>query len=414
LNAKTMFTPLSDDEIAAAEAAPKTDAKQPIVPVPDDAPEMLFRHPKLGAPTKAWPYHDAEGRLIGYVARFDYQDDKDAAAKDYLPITYCRIGKDRFAWRAKGIPDPRPLYNLPGILSRPDATVIVAEGEKAADAAAILFPEMVATTPPHGAKSPHKADWTTLSGRKLVIATDNDDAGQAFGDRVCELARAAGAASVLHLHPDRLGAWVWAGGTRELRDGPVPKGWDIADALADGWTSEAVAELHSDPAFLPPYMDPEDRETLRRREAGEPEELARWPFRVVRNGVEKRIERTDKDTGIITTEWKWFCSLIEVLAETRSTAGEEWGRLLQVTDRDNRSKEWAMPMSMLAGDGIAYRERLLSLGLIIANGRFAKEALHEYISTARPGNKARCVTRLGWGGSGFACPRSTHEDDPNA
>ena len=194
----------------------------------------------------------------------------------------------------------------------------------------------------------------------------------------------------------------------------IPKGWDIADAIEEGWTAEAVAKLKSDPAFLPPYRDAEERETLRRVAAGEPEELTRWPFRVVANGVEKRTERDDKETGLITVEWKWFCSLLEVVAETRSTDSEDWGRLLRVTDRDARTKEWAMPMSMLAGDGTAYRERLLSLGLIMAPGRFARDALHEYISTARPELKARCVNRLGWGSRAFVLPRQTFGDSANA
>ena len=55
-----------------------------------------------------------------------------------------------------------------------------------------------------------------------------------------------------------------------------------------------------------------------------------------------------------------------------------------------------MPMAMLAGDGTEYRQRLLSLGLTMAPGRFARDALHEYVSTARPGEKARCVLRTGW------------------
>jgi hypothetical protein len=352
--------------------------------------------------------------LVGYVARFDYVDEGGNPAKQYLPITYCDLGKGRRAWRAKGIPEPRPLYGLPDIIARADAPVIVAEGEKAADAAATLFPGMVATTPPHGAKSPHKANWSAVAGRTVVIATDNDEAGQQFGDRVCELARAAGAAAVLHLPPDRLGAWVWTDGKKTLREGAIPLGWDLADAIEEGWTAEAVAELKSDPTFLPVYRDAEERETLRRVAAGEPEELTRWPFRVVANGVEKRIERADRETGTITVEWRWFCSRLEVVAETRSTDSEDWGRLLLIIDRDGRTKEWAMPMSMLAGDGTAYRERLLSLGLILAPGRFARDALHEYISTARPELKARCVNRPGWGGRAFVLPRQTFGDGANA
>lgn len=411
---KHMFAPLTPDEMAAANSAPKPDDKQPIIPVPDDAPKMTFKHPKFGEPSKSWPYHTAEGKLVGYVARFDYQDGEGATRKDYMPITYCALTGGKTGWRAKGLPDPRPLFNLPGIFSRADAPIIVAEGEKAAEAAAILFPDLVATTPPHGAKSPHKADWSALAGRKIIIATDNDDAGQEFGDSVCALAREAGATSILHLRPDRLGAWFWDGAEKIRRTGDIPKGWDIADAIEDGWTVETVAAALNDPAFFCPYLDPEARETQRRRDAGEPEELTHWPFRVVRNGVEKRIDKTDKETGAVTTEWKWFCSRLEIIAETRSVNGEDWGRLLCVTDRDGRAKEWAMPMSMMAGDGTGYRERLLSLGLIMAPSRFARDALHEYISTARPGVKARCVNRIGWGRTTFALPNTSIGDDSNA
>ena len=53
---------------------------------------------------------------------------------------------------------PRPLYGLDRLAARPDAPVIVCEGEKAADAAERLFPEYVAVTSPNGAGSPHCAD----------------------------------------------------------------------------------------------------------------------------------------------------------------------------------------------------------------------------------------------------------------
>jgi uncharacterized protein (DUF927 family) len=134
------------------------------------------------------------------------------------------------------------------------------------------------------------------------------------------------------------------------------------------------------------------------------------PFRLTERGVERRIETRDKELGITTVEWRWFCSRLEVSAETRSSEGEEWGRLLSVTDRDGRVKTWAMPMAMLAGDGTAYRERLLSLGLIMAPGKFARDALHEYISTARPGDKARCVGRLGWELETFVLPNGAIGD----
>lgn len=181
----------------------------------------------------------------------------------------------------------------------------------------------------------------------------------------------------------------------------MPDGWDLADALDEGWAPERVADLKDDPAFLSPYLNVDERKAaLSTSEAAdEPRDI--WPFRLVGNGAEKRIQRDDKDAGPSTVTWKWFCSVLVVAAETRSSEGQEWGRLLEITDRDGRVKAWAMPTSMLAGDGTAYRERLLSLGLIMTPGRFAREALHEYITTARPAENARCVGRIGWQGRVF-------------
>ena len=255
------------------------------------------------------------------------------------------------------------------------------------------------TTPAHGAKSPQKTDFSPLAGRTVVIATDNDAPGESYGDVVCELAREAGAKEVNHLKPDRLGAWLWRDAEKILRGEAIPEGWDLADAIDDGWTAERVAELRSDPGFIVPYRDAAERADIAAGLNGERangERFTGWPFRVTHEGVEKRIERADKETGAIIVEWKWFASRLEVEAETRSAEGEEWGRLLRIIDRDGRVKSWAMPMAMLAGDGTAYRERLLSLGLIMAPGKFARDALHEYVSTARPKAKARCVARTGW------------------
>jgi putative DNA primase/helicase len=74
---------------------------------------------------------------------------------------------------------PRPLYGLQGLAERPDAQVVVTEGEKAADAAGTLLPAMVAVTSPNGSKSAGKADWSPLHGRRLVIWPDADSAGLA-------------------------------------------------------------------------------------------------------------------------------------------------------------------------------------------------------------------------------------------
>lgn len=408
-----MFSPLTPEEAAKACSPRKsTSSKTPIVPVPDDASLLQFKHPKYGEPDHAWPYHDAAGRLVGYVCRWDCIDAEGQKGKEVLPVTYCDLGNGKCAWRSKGIPSPRPLFDLPGILGRADAPVLICEGEKTRDAAATLFPEMAATTPAHGAKSPHLTDFGPCKGRVVVIAADFDEPGrtndkgkplhpgQDFADKVCELVRTAGAKQVLHLRPDRLGTWIWRDGEKIEREGQLPDGWDLADAIEEGWTEAAVAAVKNSSSFFTPYLDAQARDEPKIEPTPEPTPDG-WPFRLTWSGVERRIEKSDKETGVIRVEWRWFCSRLEVIAETRSADGEEWGRLLRLVDRDSRVKQWAMPMSMLAGDGTAYRERLFSLGLVIAPGRAPRDALHEYIATARPDERARCVGRLGWQGKSY-------------
>ena len=409
----SMFAPLTPDEIGTALPSdrPPPD-KKPIIPVPADAPAMTFKHPKHGAPSRSWPYHDAEGNLDGYMARFDFVGEDGSKGKEMLPITYCQLKNGRCGWRAKGIPAPRPLYRLPDIVSRKDARVIVCEGEKAADAAAALFPDCVATTPMGGAKAPHLTDWTALAGRQVFIARDNDEAGRVFADGVAGLLRQAGA------HPgDVMFPAHCVVQDRQVvgRTGDIPDGWDLADAVdLDGWTPEIVeAECGNGTSFFSggyttaadvASFDAEQAALQSRAEErkAESEAALKQRFRAVQHGIEKCVETKDG------TEWCWFCSPLEIEAVTRDSNGEEWGRLLVVTDRDGRRHPWAMPMAMLAGDGTIYREKLLSLGLELAPSKFGKDALHDYISTMRVQERARCVPRVGWHGRVFVLPNESY------
>jgi len=107
------------------------------------------------------------------------------------------------------------------------------------------------------------------------------------------------------------------------------------------------------------------------------------------------------------TEPQKICGPLEVTAFTRNATGEFWGRLLNWTDAEGRVHTWAMPMSLLAGDGNEYRSRLLDGGLVISPGRKARELLTTYISTAQPKEWATCVSRVGWHGDVFVLPDET-------
>ncbi len=142
--AARMFDPLTPEESAARpNSSPDKSGRRPIIPVPEDAPQMQFKHPKHGEPTHAWPYHDAQGGLVGFMCRWDFTNAEGKPDKDFLPVAFCELGSGQRAWRSAGFPAPRPLFHLPGILAKPDVPVLVTEGEKACDAATELFPDIV-------------------------------------------------------------------------------------------------------------------------------------------------------------------------------------------------------------------------------------------------------------------------------
>ena len=272
-------------------------------------------------------------------------------------------GKRAWCWRTWDT--PRPLYGLDRLAARPDAVVIAVEGEKTTDAAGKVFPDRVAITSPGGSKAADKADWSPVRGRVVIVWPDADAAGKKYAADVARLARAAGAADVRVV---------------EL-PAELPESWDLADRLPDGWTLDTLRELL---ANARPAAEADGSE--------DPATAVKHPFRLTVNGV----YYADSGEADEEVEWVPVCSRLEVLALTRDATGEDWGRLLAVTDADDNTHEWAMPMALLAGDGAAYRERLLSLGLHVEPGTKARNRLHSYISTTRPTQRARCVLRVGW------------------
>ncbi len=107
---------------------------------------------------------------------------------------------------------------------------------------------------------------------------------------------------------------------------------------------------------------------------------------------------------------RWICSKLEIKALVRDRASENWGRLLEFMDADGNLHTWAMPMEMLKGGGEELRGELLRLGLEIAPGIKPRNLLIEYITTAKPEARARCVTRTGWYDPVFVLPDRTIGD----
>jgi hypothetical protein len=203
---------------------------RPLMPVPEGAPKVSEQVLYDACPkrltetgfkfTNAWAYRDEVGAVLGYVVRLDRPAKGKEAAKEYCPITYCEGPGGRRRYFPKGFPEPRPLFGLQNLAARPDAPVLVVEGEKVVRATldATLFPDHVCITSPNGSKSARKADWSPVRGRDVVVFPDNDAPGEAYAADVVEMAHAAGAASVRVV---------------TVPDG-MPHKWDVADDLPEG------------------------------------------------------------------------------------------------------------------------------------------------------------------------------------
>ncbi len=203
---------IPDDRKVTA-SAPKVDGTL-VMPIPDDASRPP-PHPTLGEPSKIWTYLDDQKRELFHMCRFD----QPGKPKQLRPQTLWRVD-DRFDWRWESIPEPRPLYGLDLLASRPNDPVMVCEGEKAADAAQRLLPDFVVVTSPNGAKAARKADWKPLQSRVVTIWSDADSAGAKYAADVAELVKSAGAASIGILDLSRLLIGSEAA---------LPEGFDAAD-----------------------------------------------------------------------------------------------------------------------------------------------------------------------------------------
>ena len=102
-----------------------------------------------------------------------------------------------------------------------------------------------------------------------------------------------------------------------------------------------------------------------------------------------------------------ICSRLEIIAVTRNKHGEDFGRLLQWYDCDGRLHTWAMPMSLLAGEGTVYLGELLSKGLEIEPGRSVRLKLTVYIQSSHPEARALCTPNVGWHEDCFVLPLRT-------
>ncbi len=367
------FAPISHDDEAGANVTVATevdtsDAIEPIMPAPLEPPDAAHLPRRDGLMASAsWTYRNADGAPLFVVIRYDMRD----GGKDVLPYTVCRrvqimedgTRHERMEWRFKAPPALTPLYGLDQLAARPDAPVVVVEGEKTADAAALLFPDYVVVTSQGGANSAGKANWSVLAGRTVTNWPDNDPVGATYANDVAKLSREAGAASVAIVDIPK--GW--------------PDGWDVADPHPDGLAdAEALRMLgalleSATPAGVDVVV-PKDFRFI-------PDGLYFFPQPTERN--------QDPSPMFVAAEF-------EILGEANDGAGNDWGVVIRWKDRDERSHTWCVPKRMVHADGSAIAAELERAGLQCATDPRGHQLLKTFLGAVRTSNRLNSVDRSGW------------------
>lgn len=364
--ARDLGAPLDLNKADGAEPD-QSEAATIVLPIPASKHPGHLRSQKLGEPTAVYEYRDGEKRTLGYVARYD-----TAEGKTFLPTTLWRT-PDGLSWLNKSWPKPRPLYGLDKLAARPNASVIVCEGEKAADAAQTVFPNSVVVTSPGGAKAAKSADWTPLAGKQVMIWPDNDAPGLGYALDVERELAAVGAATVTTVDAMRVAAVLPSGEARQ-----PPEGWDAADGLGDdGWQPEALADL------VRQHVD---------RVEPTPAYISFDSYSMNSDGLIAEIAK-GKGEGA-TTETVWVSAPFEVIGRARDPHGHGWARWLRWRDPDGRRHEHAVPDAALHGDMGALAADLASRGLVIS--RASRAQLCDYLNRVTVKARVTVVNRSGW------------------
>lgn len=109
---------------------------------------------------------------------------------------------------------------------------------------------------------------------------------------------------------------------------------------------------------------------------------------------------------------QWMCAPLYISAHTRSTEAQDWGYLLEFSDRDGNEKRWAMPAELLHGDGSELAKLLSNQGLDVHPTPATRQRLASYIQQQARKVRARAIStdRIGWHDKAFVMPKRSFGD----
>lgn len=221
-------------------------------------------------------------------------------------------------------------------------------------------------------------------GMLAVFPAGLPDGGSDFND----LASYAGIDAVRRITDPAVSAMIGAKSVDAAGDGGAPA--RNAGRPPSGGSGDGRGGRGSGPA---PGADDE----------ADPEPADRTPFRLDDAGV----WHVPRDAEGNEKRPVWLCDPLHVTARTRADDANGWGYLLEFKDPDGNAKTWAMPSSMLSGDGSEWASRLRDMGLRMGTGTRTRGLVAQYIDTRNPATRVTCTDRVGWHGSAYVLPSRT-------
>jgi putative DNA primase/helicase len=234
----------------------------------------------------------------------------------------------------------------------------------------------------------------------LLICADNDTATEATTGRNpgreagSKAAQQAGAALTW---PDGLPE-----GASDFNDLHAHAGLDAVRQRVEAAIADALAEGESEKPDKAPKRE-RNGQGRGAADAG-PDEAASGPrdrFRVDDSGV---LFDPPGDEG---GGPRRVCDALHAVAIARDAMGNQASMLLTFNTQFGEARQWLMPLTMLAGDGAAYRSELLGQGFMCPVDGNRRRWLTEYLQSRRPTELVRLTDRVGWHGTAYVLPRET-------
>jgi putative DNA primase/helicase len=361
-------------------------------------------------PTHYYRYTNAQNITVGYVVRWDFIIN-GKNTKEVRPFVFDYMKK---CW-TKGCPaEARPLYNLTELLARPDAPVLVVEGEKAVEAAKILFPDYVVVTSSLGASGYKKSDWSVLKDRAVIFSPDNDGAGTDYAKGIVKIIceKPIDVTSIEILKPTTLGNYIVEDSRIVRRDGDIPVGYDLANAAMEGWTAELIQQAMNDDRFKPFFADVDSPkiippETYTDDKEGEEIELGDQTFLLTKTKLlyllSKKPDTSELET-IVRQSWLPLCGHIKVTRNVED-ANKDFGLTLDIVTSRRETVEIFIKKEELNSDK-AVIDVLLRKGLEIENVKNKQHLnyIYDYINKSKPATQATGVDQVGWHGDCYVLP----------